>query len=198
MAYTFDGINRLIILTSGTTSFEAQDLYSRWKEWAATDDNTKFTTAFRTIGGDTLGGGVAAGDYYFLNNAEGWRIRPQEADHSLAIDGNLYGEDPALPIFTPTLAAYNVLVTRSLSSLTQTDSTSQVATAILDEPDAVEQGVTVRGALRLILAATAGKVSGGGTNTVTIRNASADTKSRIIATVDVDGNRSAIIYDVSD
>ena len=198
MAYSFDGANRLITLTTGTTSFSAQDLYSRWKDWAATDDNSKYVEAFRTIGGDPLGGAVTAGDYYFLNNAEGWRIRPQEADHSLSIDGNLYGEDPALPIFSPTIGSYNVLVTRSLSSLTQTATTSQVAGAILDEPDAIEDGISVRAALRLILAATAGKISGADTSTVTIRNASADTKNRIIASVDSNGNRTAIVYDVSD
>ena len=50
--------------------------------------------------------------------------------------------------------------------------------------------------MRLITAATAGEVSGGGTTTITIRNAVADTKNRIIATVDEDGNRTAITYDL--
>lgn len=66
---------------------------------------------------------------------------------------------------------------------------------LLDEQD-IETGLTLRQALRLIAAATAGKVSGGGTSTITIRNAVADSDNRITATVDSNGNRSAITYDL--
>ena len=60
----------------------------------------------------------------------------------------------------------------------------------------IESGLTAEDALKLIAAATAGEVSGGGTTTVTIRNAVADTKNRITATVDAEGNRTAIAYDL--
>lgn len=70
------------------------------------------------------------------------------------------------------------------------------STYLLDEED-VETGLTLRQALRVIAAATAGKVSGGGTSTITIRNAVADGADRIVATVDSNGNRSAITYDLS-
>lgn len=58
----------------------------------------------------------------------------------------------------------------------------------------VEGTRTVRGALRLILSALAGKLSGAATTTVTIRDAD-DTKNRITATVDADGNRTAVTLD---
>ena len=61
--------------------------------------------------------------------------------------------------------------------------------AILD--DAIEGTITARQALRLILSASAAKSSGGGTNTITFRDAN-DTKNRIVATVDSDGNRTAV------
>jgi hypothetical protein len=51
--------------------------------------------------------------------------------------------------------------------------------------------------LRLIAAANAAKLSGAATTTITIRNAVADSKDRIVATVDSDGNRSAITYDLT-
>lgn len=70
------------------------------------------------------------------------------------------------------------------------------STYLLDEED-VESGLTLRQALRLIAAATAGKVSGAGTSTITIRNAYADGADRIIATVDSSGNRTAITYDLA-
>jgi hypothetical protein len=60
----------------------------------------------------------------------------------------------------------------------------------------IETGLTFREATRIIAAATAGKVSGAGTTTVTIRSAVADDVDRIVATVDGDGNRSAITYDL--
>lgn len=67
---------------------------------------------------------------------------------------------------------------------------------LLDEED-IETGMTLRQALRLIAAATGGKVSGGGTTTITFRNAVADSEDRIVATVDSNGNRSAIAYDLA-
>lgn len=66
---------------------------------------------------------------------------------------------------------------------------------LLDEED-IETGMTLRQAMRLIAAATAGKVSGGGTTTITFKSAVADADNRIVATVDNDGNRTAITYDL--
>jgi hypothetical protein len=70
------------------------------------------------------------------------------------------------------------------------------STYLLDEED-VESGLTLRQALRLVAAATAGKISGEPGSTVTIRNAVADTKDRIVATLDGDKNRTAITYDLT-
>jgi hypothetical protein len=78
-----------------------------------------------------------------------------------------------------------------VNELSQDDVTGAVLEAI------VEPGLTLRQALRLVAAATAGKISGGGTSTVTIRNAVADGADRIVATVDSAGNRTAITYDLT-
>lgn len=72
-----------------------------------------------------------------------------------------------------------------------------LATQILDAED-IESSMSVRQALRLIAAATAGKVSGASGTTITIRSAVADNKDRIIATVDSAGNRTALEYDLTD
>ena len=66
---------------------------------------------------------------------------------------------------------------------------------LLDQED-VESGLTLRQALRLVTAATTGKISGGGTSTITIRNAVVDGVDRITAEVDSDGNRTSITYDL--
>lgn len=72
----------------------------------------------------------------------------------------------------------------------------QNADALLDRTAGIETGLTLRQALRLIVAAEAAKLSGAATTTVTIRDI-ADTKNRIVATVDASGNRTAITRDLT-
>lgn len=89
--------------------------------------------------------------------------------------------------------AANVITAASLAA----DAANEIADALLDRADAVETGLTVRGVLRLMGAACAGIASGLATATAIYRNAVQDSKPRITATVDVDGNRSAITWDVT-
>lgn len=74
-----------------------------------------------------------------------------------------------------------------------------VADALLDRADGVEPASagterTLREALRIILSAVAGKLSGAAGSTVAIRDTN-DSKDRISATVDADGNRTAVTLD---
>lgn len=117
---TFDGEQKFIIISDvGDVTVTAKEIYSRWKDWVL-DGNSFWVEAFRTFGGDPLGGGNFAGDYYFLNNTGNWRIKPEEKNHILTINGNLYGEDPNTSIFTQTNGNFNVNIKQNLSSLTQT------------------------------------------------------------------------------
>lgn len=68
------------------------------------------------------------------------------------------------------------------------------ADALLDRVGGVETGYTVRQAMRIILAALAGKLSGAAGTTVSIRDVG-DTKDRVVALVDADGNRTAVTLD---
>lgn len=98
MGYSFNGTTKVITLTPGTTSVSVRDLWSRWVDWWVTDDNSKYLEAFDTVGGDDIdpGAGTTVPIYAFLLN--GWRIKPQEANHTLNItDGILLvsgGGDP--------------------------------------------------------------------------------------------------------
>lgn len=65
-----------------------------------------------------------------------------------------------------------------------------------DTENGIETGYTERQVNRLMAAALAGKLSGAATTTVTIRDIT-DTKDRITATVDADGNRTAITLDAT-
>jgi hypothetical protein len=70
------------------------------------------------------------------------------------------------------------------------------ADALLDRAAGVETSWTVRQAMRIMLAALGGKLSGAATSTVTVRDM-ADAKNRISATVDSNGNRTAVTLDPS-
>lgn len=78
-----------------------------------------------------------------------------------------------------------------------TDAVTEIANGFLDLADAVETGLTVRGHFRLQGAAHAGVLSGAGTNTMVMRNAVANSKARITATVDQTGNRTAVGTDTT-
>lgn len=80
---------------------------------------------------------------------------------------------------------YQALISGSLAS--------DIAAAILAA--SVETGATVKESLRLSNAVLGGKVSGAGTGTETFRNL-ADTKDRLVVTVDSSGNRTAITLDL--
>jgi hypothetical protein len=92
MGYEFDGPNKKIRLTIGTTAVEVDDMYSRWVDWFLTSDNSKFLPAIRNVGGDSISATKDLGLTFFLLN--GWRIVPQDADHRLTLNGNLY-TDPS-------------------------------------------------------------------------------------------------------
>jgi len=72
--------------------------------------------------------------------------------------------------------------------------TSGIATAVM--ASVIENSLDLTEVMRLVLAASAGKVNGAATTTVNIRD-TADTKNRIQATVDADGNRTAVTLDAS-
>lgn len=87
-------------------------------------------------------------------------------------------------------------IENSGSGQTFTSTANSTPDSILDRADGVEDSYSLRQALRLVLAALAGKVNGAASNTITIRDVN-DAIDRIVATVDADGNRSGVIYDVS-
>lgn len=119
MPYTFDGPNRLVILDSSSLSVE--DMYSRWVDWVATSDNAKFLMAIRCVGGDPISSVKKLGVTFFMTN--GWRIRPMEATHRLAVLGNLFTDPAGDSPFVSTVGSFNVMIESSVSSLV--DSTVQ-------------------------------------------------------------------------
>jgi hypothetical protein len=111
-----------------------------------------------------------------------------------AIDANAIAADA---IGASELAADAVTeIQAGLSRLTLGDipTANQNADALLDRSAGVETGLTVRQAFRLFAAALLGKAAGMNTTTATFRD-TGDLKNRITATVDVNGNRTAVNLD---
>lgn len=119
MAYTIDPANLRIVLDS--TNVTAQSIYAAWVDWVSQSDNSKYLPAFRTAGGDDLGGGLFIPAYYFLLN--GWRVRPMEANQTLGITGNLFVDGGGDPV-VPTLGNFRVLVKLTVPVQAQGISTS--------------------------------------------------------------------------
>lgn len=87
---TFDAVNKLIVVSNNVTDLDIKtDLYSSWKEWVLIRDNAKYPQAFRTTGGDPIGGGRYTGDVYFLVN--GWKVVVDLT--KVKISGVLYSDD---------------------------------------------------------------------------------------------------------
>lgn len=185
----FDGATKTIRVHAHVPQIAVkEDLYSAWKEWVQLRDNAKFLPALRVIGGDPVGGGQFAGDLYFVMN--GWRV---VVDHPVQVIGTLYNDESGSP--------YVILpgggVTATVSSLayavtTEVPTPTQIAEAVHHR--AVEGGVDLAGALRLVLATLVGKAAGAEGTTITFRGL-LDDKDRVVATVDPHGNRTHIVYD---
>ncbi len=140
---TFDGPNKLIINDSGTTSFDVREVYSRWKDWVALSDNAKFLQAFSVVGGNPTIGSNIITPYFFLEND--WKVRPQEANHTLQVDGIMLTIDSS-DAFVDTLGTFRVGVQSIVPILTETVIVSggsgscdltEVLTAIEEIPAAV-------------------------------------------------------------
>jgi hypothetical protein len=145
----------------------------------------------------TISSRLASASYTAPLDAAGTRSAVGLASANLdtqltAIDDYIDTEVAAIKAKTDNLPASPAAV-GSAMTLTSGERTS-IADAMLDESNGVETSITVRQAMRLSLAALAGKLAGAATTSVTIRNVG-DTKTRITATVDANGNRTAVTTD---
>jgi hypothetical protein len=120
VSVTFNGTSKLIIVDDDVTELTVKEMYSAWKDWVLTDDNSKYAQAFAAIGGDSLPGGRFLGTTYFLEN--GWKIRPYEGNHVFTLIGNLYDRGGGNP-FVSTVGEFNVLINLTTSNLVDTIST---------------------------------------------------------------------------
>lgn len=114
---TFDGPSRVITVIDQpgpVIELDGAEVYSEWKVWVRTSDNSKFLQAFSPVGGDPISLTQSLGVTLFLEND--WRIRPVERDHKLIVVGNLFTRDGG-SAFLPTLGAFTVNTETRVSNL---------------------------------------------------------------------------------
>lgn len=202
MAINFDGATKTINLSLGTLTLDVKDLYSRWKDWVQLADNAKWLPAFSSLGGDPIDptAGTSVPLYAFLIN--GWRIRPQEASHTLNVAGGILLVDGGGDPFLNTLGSFVVRVNYQQPVQAITVATGGGGGGGLTAAQVwqylIGEGWTAEQLVRILLAAAAGKLSGAapGSTEIRIRDTT-DSKDRIVATVDANGNRLNVVLDAN-
>jgi hypothetical protein len=147
------------------------------------------------VGGNDIdiGAGTAIPIYIFLK--DGWKVRPKEADHTLAVTAGILLVDGGGDPFLDTTGAYTVRVNyqQPVQAITVSTGGGSAPTVSQIWSHAIESGFTAEEILRILAAASAGKTSGQPTNPV-FRDIG-DTKDRITGTVDSNGNRTSVTLD---
>jgi hypothetical protein len=109
MALSFDGTTKVVTITTDTT-LDVRDLWSRWIDWWLTSDNSKYGIAMVQVGGDDID--VVAGTkipvYIYLQ--DGWKVKPKEAHHTLAVTNGILLTDDSSDPFTNTSGSYIVRI----------------------------------------------------------------------------------------
>lgn len=188
---TFDGPNKIIELSSGTTALGVIDLYSRWKDWIAVG-NAQYLPAFSPVGGEPIDAiaGTSIPLYAFLTN--GWRIKPQEANHTLAVVGGVLLVDGGGDPFVNPTGSFVVRINyqQPVQAITVStgggSSPEDVATAVWAK--ILESGFDASRMLRIIASASAGLSHSSG-----YRNLAND-QDQITGTATSEGNRTSVVY----
>jgi hypothetical protein len=112
-----------------------------------------------------------------------------------AIDATAFAQGAADKVWLTaarTLTAFSFSVTVG----TNNDKTGYALSAAGLDSVVIETGMHARQALSVIVSTTGGKLSGAGSGTEVFKAAVENTTTRVTATVDVDGNRTAITYNL--
>jgi hypothetical protein len=193
MAFSFDGIQKHITLSTGTTAMSVTDMWSRWVDWWVTGDNSKYTLAMQQVGGQDidLTAGTKIPIYIYLLN--GWKIIPYAGHHTLNITNGILLVDGGGDPFDHAASGYTVRINYQQPVQAITLDNASAAAAFWDS--LIEGPYSAADILRIVSAVIAGK-SSGGPGSPTFRDLN-DTKDRVTGTADSSGNRTVATYDAT-
>jgi len=188
MPVIFDGPNRLIIVASGTLSIEMSDVYSRWKDWVQTSDNSKYLKAFSVVGGEPTVQGQTITPYFFLEND--WKVDAYSQDpyqfHPLDVEGIVLSSDGGSPWYQS--SSWPLTIVRNIVPIKTETVISSDAQLVIDDifSYSVESGFSFESAIRVLLSVMVGKsvVIDGEPVVMKFRDIN-DTKDRVVAEVEV-------------
>lgn len=127
--FTFDGAGKKIFVNAGVTAINIEDMYSRWVDWALTEDNSRFLPAVRYSGKDVIPGGYT-GTTFFLSN--GWRLVYDS--NQTAVNGILYSDVDQTAYWSQ---SGNPIYPATVSSLVLASSSTVVAPTASEVANAV-------------------------------------------------------------
>lgn len=121
--YTFEGAAKIIQMDVGAQELDVQDMYSRYKDWVLAG-NPQWEPAFENLpagvpgastpsyaGGNPVDASAGTKIPFYAFLANGWRVRPYDADHTLRVTGGILlvqgGGDPFLNTVTPRTVRIN-------------------------------------------------------------------------------------------
>jgi len=198
---------RIITVADTETAVSLQDLYDTLRALESAPSGCDNESIVSAGGKELLGPGVYVGLTVTLLNARlAFAARPgPDFTQCIVSGGNLVALDSVgAPMSVIQTTDYTQVLLAASSSATLAVSGSGVTEQDkLDIADAIwenhyiEGGYTAKQLLRVLGATLAGKLSGAAGSTITIRDV-ADTRDRIVATVDEYGNRTDVIVDASD
>jgi hypothetical protein len=105
---TINFASKLIIMNGGEVEYDVQEIYSLWKDQLLLTTNAQYDFAFSVIGGNLISGSNYIPFYTYLAN--GWKVRPDEANHTLNVVSGILLVDGGGDPFADTIGAYRVRV----------------------------------------------------------------------------------------
>jgi hypothetical protein len=187
---------RVITVDSPSVVISMQDLLDSLRNEEAKPANMDDDSIVDAAGKEELGGGVLVGLTVTLLNAKlAFEARPgPDWIQCNAYGGNLVAVDQVGASMSPVHpTAYTHMVIANSSSATL-QGLDEMAHLVWEEE--AEGSFTFGQMMKLMVAALAGKLSGAPAGPIKIRDIT-DSKDRITATVDADGNRTGVSLDVS-
>ena len=193
---TFDGDNLVMTLDAITSQDVIDSWYEPWKDWMLSSPiNRGYPQLFISEGGGPVDATQSQGAYIRVNNSAGWRIRPPEQNIEIIYTGSLLRVDDNLPIFIPTIGSFSTQVFNIQPITTIVESTSNLTAAGVWS-EVLEGSMTAEGMMRIFMSILAGKASGLDTLNPVFRDM-LDTKDRVTAVTDANGNRPSVTLDES-
>jgi hypothetical protein len=170
----------------------SEGMYKFWGAITGVDaGNTKTNASILTVKLDETNGFVKNTDNhrFYSDNGERPAIDPTTGGNGLEVNWRN-------PVYVTEVNTGTAVNQATVQSALTAQGYTPTRAAEIDMLSGIENGMDHQEVMRLLLAAAAGKLSGAEGTSVAIRD-QADSKNRIVATVDENGNRTAVTVDAT-